>query len=239
MFGSQISSSVQNDWFVKSKKTKWNKCIDFCVCVHYCILSYLAYTCTTKWTLYHLFCFDGCYVLLVLLPCYTYAIETGICPINFQTHTLPAQTIHKQGWGRKNNIPSWDIWSLHLCCSLVVTICGTKWVNFYCKANYWQQLVDVVYSHKSMLHHACQTHHIQRWEWRKSQKTWKWGAGGRRSPVDSRSKRPGGVQGAWRLFLNLRYENPHFLALYPVAKSHSQNALYCSLRLSSRGTNQA
>ena len=40
-------------------------------------------------------------------------------------------------------------------------------------------------------------------------------------------------------FFNLRYENPQFLVLYPVSNSHSHNTLYCALRFSSRGTNQA
>ena len=40
-------------------------------------------------------------------------------------------------------------------------------------------------------------------------------------------------------FLNLRYESPHFLAVYPVSDSHLQNTCCCALRLSSRGTNQA
>ena len=42
-----------------------------------------------------------------------------------------------------------------------------------------------------------------------------------------------------KAFLNLRYENPHFLAFYPVANSPSLNTLHCDERLSSRGTNQA
>ena len=63
---------------------------------------------------------------------------------------------------------------------------------------------------------------------------------------------PGGVQGnapdggqgtlppeTEGFYLNLRYKKNRFPALYPVSNSHSQNTLYCTLSLSSRGTNQA
>ena len=66
----------------------------------------------------------------------------------------------------------------------------------------------------------------------------------------------GEVSWNWRFFflLNLRYENPvswHLIqsqTLYPVSSpltlhfvsnSHSQNTIYCALRVSSRGTNNA
>ena len=78
-----------------------------------------------------------------------------------------------------------------------------------------------------------------------SQKAWECGS---RGPYAT----PGGVQGQypwweskgkypwnWRRFLNLRYEKPHFLVLYLVLNSHSQNTLYFPSRLSSMGTNQA
>ena len=61
-----------------------------------------------------------------------------------------------------------------------------------------------------------------------SQKTWKWG-----------EPRAMNAPWSWRLFLNLRYEKPHFLALYPVSNSHSQNTLFYALRLAHRGLNQA
>ena len=49
----------------------------------------------------------------------------------------------------------------------------------------------------------------------------------------------GKVPWSRRLFLNVRYERPHFLALNSVSNSLSQNTVYCAWRLSSRGTNQA
>ena len=66
-----------------------------------------------------------------------------------------------------------------------------------------------------------------------------------RFSVGSRGVVLGGCKGAKppeaesSFFLNPRYENPLFLTLYPVSNNHSQNTLYCDLRLSSRGTNQA
>ena len=69
--------------------------------------------------------------------------------------------------------------------------------------------------------------------------------GHRRPPVWCRDNVLCGGQGAKppkaeQVFfsLNLRYENPHFLALYLVSNSHSQNTFCCALT-SSRGTNQA
>ena len=82
-----------------------------------------------------------------------------------------------------------------------------------------------------------------------SQTAWKWECGDRRrppvesrgnpppSPVKVREQTPPELNGF--LFPNLRYEKYHFLALYLVSNSHSQNTLYCALRLSSWGTNQA
>ena len=67
-----------------------------------------------------------------------------------------------------------------------------------------------------------------------------------RPPVGSRGNSLGGGQGAnppeaesFFFFLNLWYVKSHFLALYPVSDSHSQNTLYSASRLSSRETNQA
>ena len=51
---------------------------------------------------------------------------------------------------------------------------------------------------------------FQRWEWMEVKKP--------------ESEGPGAD-------LNLRYENPHFLALYPVSNSHPQNTVYCALKL--------
>ena len=83
---------------------------------------------------------------------------------------------------------------------------------------------------------------LQRWEWKKVKKPesgGEWGGGGGsgciRPPAGSKGKAPWN----WRLFQHLRYENPHFLALYSVSNSSSRNTLYCALRLSSRGTNHA
>ena len=54
--------------------------------------------------------------------------------------------------------------------------------------------------------------------------------------VQGSQRAPGGVQlGVWgqsllklkAFFLNLRYENPHFLALHLVSNSHSQHSLVC------------
>ena len=68
----------------------------------------------------------------------------------------------------------------------------------------------------------------------KSLKVGVWGP--QKAPGGVQGQCPGGGQGALPLdaegfFLNLRYEKPHFLALYPVSNSHSQNSLYCALRL--------
>ena len=50
--------------------------------------------------------------------------------------------------------------------------------------------------------------------WVQGQQSW-WG-GQRAKPPEAKG-----------FFLNLRYEKPHFLALYPVSNSHSQCSLLC------------
>ena len=93
------------------------------------------------------------------------------------------------------------------------------------------------------------------WDWREVKKPESEGpeSGVRRRPlVGSRSNGAGGGRGGgggggakppeaegFFFYLNLSYEKPHFLVLYPVTNSHSQNILHCALKLSSRGTNQA
>ena len=73
---------------------------------------------------------------------------------------------------------------------------------------------------------------------KESQKAQKCGSGGCRRPlIGGRGQSPLKLKAF--SFLNLRYEKPHFLALYPVSNSYSPNTLYCALRLSSRGNNQA
>ena len=83
--------------------------------------------------------------------------------------------------------------------------------------------------------------------WRKVKKPQSWCPGPAKGPrfspgamllMGSGGKAPW----SWRFFfINLRHENFHFLALYPVSNSHSQNnkLMELILTLTSRGTNQA